>query len=175
MKKSFFCFVFILLVIGQVFAQDNPFAKLDFIIGEWQGAGNGFGNSKSKIESGFKYVMGGKYIEVINDSKFEPTKKNPEGEHHIDKGFISYDKIRKVIVFRQFNIEGYVNQYVLNEELSNESELVFETEEIENFMPGGKAKWVIKKLSDNKLETKFHVSFPKKDYTCFGTNVLIKK
>ena len=63
----------------------------------------------------------------------------------MDKGFISFDATRNLIVFRQFNIEGYVNRYVLDDSLSNELQLVFVTEAIENFMPGGEARWTIKK------------------------------
>ena len=79
--------------------------------------------------------MSGKYIEVKNDSRFEATESKPEGENHIDKGFISYDKSRDMTIFRQFNIEGYVNQYILVDSLSSDTEIVFETEVIENFVP----------------------------------------
>ena len=127
-------------------AQTKSFDKLDFLIGEWNGTGSGFGKDKSKIVSKFLMAMDNKYIEVVNDSRFDPTPNNPTGEHHIDKGFISYDGSRKLIVFRQFNIEGYINQYVLVDSLSND-----------------------------KIETVFDVYFPNKGYTCMRTNILIKK
>lgn len=167
--------LFFVLNLGLLFSQSNNLEKLKFLEGHWEGDGAGFGNSKSVIKSDFNFVMGGKYIEVKNNSKFEPTNKNPEGENHIDWGMISYDKARDIIVFRQFNVEGYVNQYILNKEKSTESELIFETEIIENFMPGGKARWVIKKISKNTIETKFYVSFPGKEFSCFGTNNLTKQ
>lgn len=164
-----------LFVIHSAIAQENKFKQLEFLLGNWHGTGSGFGNNNSVIESSFNLVMDNNYIEVSNESKFEPSEKNPEGEHHIDKGFISFDKTRSTIVFRQFNIEGYFNQYVLVDSLSNETTLVFSTEYIENFVPGGKARWVIKKLSETEIETRFDVSFPNKDYTCFGINNLIKQ
>ncbi|MCL3779731.1 hypothetical protein EMN47_04925 [Prolixibacteraceae bacterium JC049] len=153
-------------------AQETPFNKISFLIGEWQGTGKGFGNNESTIKSSFQWVMNKKYIEVINDSQFAPTKQKPKGEHHIDKGYISFDKHRKAIVFRQFNIEGYVNQYILIDSLSTPNEFVFETEKIENFVPGGKARWVITKNTDNSITTTFNVAFPNKGYSCFGTNKL---
>ncbi|MCF8266716.1 MAG: hypothetical protein K9I69_01450 [Ignavibacteriales bacterium] len=119
--------------------------------------------------------MHGKYIEVTNESRFEPTEKNLDGEHHIDRGFITFDKTRKLLVYRQFNNEGYVNQYVLSDSLSTEADLVFETEAIENFVPGGKARFTIKIIAENKIETTFDVSFPNKDFSCFGINNLEKK
>lgn len=152
---------------GQSFSLD----KISFLIGEWSGTGNGFGNEKSRIKSSFQLVMDDNYIEVMNESFFDPTEEKPEGEHHLDKGFISYDKIRGKIIFRQFNNEGYYNQYVLNDSISNENMLVFETEFIENFVPNGKAKWTIKKINGNDIETVFDVSFGN-EYTCFGRNRL---
>lgn len=174
MKRKAFLVLGLILSFGISFAQTNPFERLNFIIGDWSGTGSGFGNNKSKIESSFQPVMDSNYIEVKNESWFEPTEKNPKGEHHLDKGFISYDKSRKLIILREFNSEGYFNQYVLNDSISNENTLVFETEFIENFVPNGKAKLTIKKISENEIETVFDVSFGK-DYSCFGDNKLIKK
>ena len=173
--KAFLVIGLTLTVVVLSFGQTNTFDKINFVIGEWVGTGSVFGNEKSKIESSFQFVMDGKYIEVRNESRFEPAEKKPEGDYHIDKGFISYDKARKSIVFRQFNNEGYINQYLLNDSLSNDSLLVFETEIIENFVPGGKARWTIKKISEMEIETIFEVSFPNKEYTCFGVNKLSKK
>lgn len=174
MKRFVFLIFGLIFFIGQSNGQSNSFDKISFIIGEWSGKGSGFGNDKSQINSNFQLVMDGKYIEVKNESIFEPTEKKPEGEHHIDKGFISYDKSRGEIIYRQFNNEGYYNQYVLNDSISNENILVFETEFIENFVPNGKAKWTIKKINENEIETVFDVSFGN-EYSCFGTNKLIRK
>jgi len=164
--------VFILISSTLIFSQENNFKKFDFLIGSWSGTGSGFGNDKSVIKSEFKFVMKGKYIEVMNDSKFDPTMKKPNGEHHIDKGFISYDATRNLFVLRQFHIEGFVIRYILDESLSNNSKLVFVSEQIENFVPGGKARWVIAIINGNELETTFDVSMPDKDYQCFGKNKL---
>ena len=101
--------LFALLLTGILFGQNNPFEKFEFLLGSWSGNGVGFGNEKSIIHSEFKSIMNGIYIEIINDSKFTPTDKNPIGEHHIDKGIISFDKTRELYILRQFNIEGYVN------------------------------------------------------------------
>ena len=160
--------------IPQSSGQSISLDKVSFLIGEWKGTGSGFGNQRSKIESSFQFVMDNNFIEVINESFFDPTEEKPEGEHHLDKGFISYDKNRGKIIFRQFNNEGYYNQYVLNDSISNENQCIFETEFIENFVPNGKAKWTINRVNKNEIETVFDVSFGN-EYTCFGTNKLIRK
>ena len=163
-----------LISIAACYSQNDPFNKLHFLIGNWTGEGTGFGNAKSIINSNFELEMGGKYIEVVNESKFEPTQKNKYGERHKDEGFISYDKARNKIVYRQFNIEGYVNQYILIDSLSNDSLFVFETEIIENFVPGGLAKLTIRKIDNDNIETIFDVAMPGKKYACFGTNRLTR-
>jgi len=171
MKLNFILLGFFLFAI-QAYGQNSGLVRLDFLPGDWQGTGTGFGNATSVIEAQFKLVMDGKYIEVMHHSQFAPTNKNPEGDQHTDKGFISFDKSRNVIVYRQFNSEGYVNQYVMNDSLCTDSVFVFETEIIENFVPGGNARWTIKRLADDQIETIFDVSFPGKEYACFGTNRL---
>ena len=173
MKINFVLLGFFLFVF-QAYSQNSGLDRLNFLLGDWQGTGTGFGNATSEIEAHFKPVMDGKYIEVMHHSQFAPTDKNPEGDQHIDKGFISFDKSRKLIVFRQFNSEGYINQYVLNDTLCTDSVFVFETEIIENFVPNGNARWTIKRLADDQIETIFDVSFPGKEYACFGTNRLEK-
>lgn len=166
----------LLVIFSSVYAcgQSDAFEKLEGLIGHWAGTGSGFGNETSKIESSFQYVMDGKYIEVVNDSKFEPTTDNPEGEHHVDRGFISFDQERNLILYRQFNIEGYVNQYVLNLSRSDNSTLVFETEQIEN-LSSGKARWTIHIGSGQDIETVFDVSFDGDEFTCLGTNKMERK
>jgi len=172
MKKIVIVVAFILCSV-QMNAQLN-LQSLDVLIGEWQGTGKGFGNNTSVINSSFTWVMDNSYIEVQNESFFKATEKKPAGDHHIDKGYISYDKIRKTVVFRQFNSEGYINQYVLDS-TSTKDRLVFKSENIENFMPGGSAEWIIDFTSKNKITTTFNVIFPGKKAQCFGTNSLTKK
>jgi len=42
-------------------------------------------------------------------------------------------------------------------------------------MPGGKARLTISKINDHEIQTVFDVSFPGKDYACFGTNTLKRR
>ena len=175
MKKSLFIIISMTAFSGISFSQNGSFERFNFLLGAWVGTGTGFGNAKSKIQSEFKLIMNGKYIQIKNNSEFEPTDSKPKGEKHIDWGILSFDKKRKKVIYRQFNSEGYVNQYVLNDSLSTDTKLVFETESIENFVEGGRARWTIKRRGDNEIETIFDVSFPGNAFACFGTNRLTKK
>jgi len=175
MRKNLILLLWLPFIHATAWIQIPELVNLDFLIGQWSGTGSGFGNNESTIESSFEYVKEGNYIEVYNESVFEPTTTNPDGDHHIDKGFISYDHAGRQVDFRQFNSEGYVNRYVLVDSLSTPTTLVFETKEIENFVPGGRARWTIKRSGEDQIETVFDVSFGEKGYTCLGTNMLTRK
>lgn len=153
----------------------NPLEKLEALIGKWEGTGEGFGNSKSTIFAEYNWLMDRQYIEVKHHSEFTPTAQNSKGEIHYDWGIISFNKERSVIVFRQYHSEGFFNEYVLSKAESNDSTLVFETERIENFVPGGRARFTVRLKAANEIETVFDVGFPGKELACFGTNQLTKK
>jgi hypothetical protein len=171
MKLNYILIFLLNVFIFNIHAQHKfqPFEKL---IGEWKGAGVGFSNNTSTIESSFQFTLNQQYIEVKNESVFSPTDKNPKEEIHKDWGLISFDKQRKLFVFRQFHIEGFVNQYILNQTISTPEKLVFESEIIENFVPGGKARWTIIINSENTIETIFDLQMPGKEFACYGTNKL---
>lgn len=172
MKSILFVF-FSYFLLSSSTAQ-NPLQKFENLIGVWEGAGEGFSNSKSKLKAEYKWILNKKFIQVKHRSEFEPTDKNPEGEVHEDFGVLSFDSGRKTVVFRQYHVEGFYNEYILNDSLSNNSTLIFETVKIENFVPGGRARFTINIKSDSEIETLFDVGFPGKEMACFGKNRLRK-
>ncbi len=129
--------VAVITISTSAFSQNNPLSKFENLIGNWEGTGEGFSSSKSKFAAEYSWLMNEQYIQEKHHSEFEPTDRKPEGEVHEDFGIISFDSGRKVVVFRQYHVEGFYNEYVLNDSLSNESTFIFETEKIENFVPGG--------------------------------------
>ena len=173
MNKIHILLCFILLSVS-AYSQQNPLSQLEPLIGSWKGTGEGFSSTKSEISAAYSWLMNKQFIEVKHRSEFEPTEKKPEGEIHEDLGIISYNKGRKAIVFRQYHIEGFYNEYVLNDSLSIDGKLVFETEKIENFVPGGRARFTIHLKSNTEIETLFDVGFPGKEMACFGKNILKK-
>lgn len=169
MKLYYFLFIGLILNSFHAKSQDK-WTKFESIIGQWNGSGIGNAGNTATVKTSFKLVMNGQYIEVKNESVFKPTDKNLKGEIHTDWGLISFDKQRKVFVFRQFHVEGFVNQYILNESESTPSKLVFETEMIENFVPGGKARWTIIIKEEKLSETLFDLQMPGKEMVNYGRN-----
>jgi len=174
MSKNLFFLLFVFNTILST-AQTNQFEKFEVLIGKWEGKGEGSGSSESVIKSEFTPVMNSVYLEVKNHSEFKPSAQNPKGEIHDDWGIISFDNSRKKYVFRQFHVEGFVNQYVLNDSLSTQSTFVFESEIIENFVPGGTARFTVNILNDREIETIFDVGMPGREMACYGKNKLTKQ
>lgn len=171
---------FLLIVINfltpvLVHSQNTNFKNLDVLIGSWEGNGSGFSGGTSTITSFFKYALDQKYIYTENKSSFPPSEENVKGDEHQDWGMISYDKGKKAHIYRQFHNEGYVIQYILNDSLSSENTFVFESFSIDNFVPSGKARFTILVKNENKIETIFDISFPGKEFACFGKNTLVRK
>jgi hypothetical protein len=98
-------------------------------VGIWEGTGTGQ-PGVSKIQREYRLVLNDKFLHVQNKSTYEPQPKNPKGEVHQDWGMMSFDKTRKKFVFRQFHVEGFVNQYVMTS--TDGKTIIFTSESIEN-------------------------------------------
>ena len=107
-------------------------------VGSWEGTSEGCSGT-SKTKCFYEFVLNGKFIQVRNKSVFEPQDKNSKGDTHEDIGYLSYDGNRKNFVLRQFHVEGFVNQYVLDS-LTDDRTIVFVTESIENIPLAGEQK-----------------------------------
>jgi hypothetical protein len=92
-----------------------------------------------------------------NRSEYAPQEKNPRGEIHEDEGWFSFDRARKRVVFRQFHIEGFVNQYVQGAD-STATKLVFTTEAIENIPAGWQARETYIVHGPNEFEEVFELA-----------------
>ncbi|MEE9237311.1 MAG: hypothetical protein V3U52_05940 [Thermoplasmata archaeon] len=145
-----------------------------FFVGAWEGAEKGK-PGEGRGERDYRFVLNGKFLEVRNVSTFEPQEKNPEGEVHEDRGFISYDQNRNKFVFRQFHVEGFVNQYVLDSITRDGKTLVFITETIENIPAGWRAKETYRILNDDEFQETFELAAPGKDFEVYIENHFRRK
>ena len=170
MKKILLTLLFLSSII---FAQSENIATkwepFKFLIGKWEGSGTGkFGDSK--IEREYEYLMGGTYIIGKNKSTYEKQEKNPEGEIHDHWDIISYDKVMAKYVFRQFHAEDITNTFSLDSLNAAQGILEFESESIENFIDGWKAKEVHKIINENAFIEIFYLAPPGKEYSGYVRN-----
>jgi hypothetical protein len=134
--------------------------QFNYFIGSWQGATSGqwgIGKCDSQFE------LNGKYLEIQARTITTPQEKMPRGEVHQDINFISYDKARGKFVLRQFNVEGFVNQYVLNAMPENKS-LIWETEAMENVDPGWRLKQTWKIIGADEWVETIELASPGKEF-----------
>ena len=169
--------IFLLLptfLLGQENEKKDIWEPFRFFVGSWEGTGQGQ-SGVSKIETEFKFVLSDNYLQVTNKAVFEPQEKNPEGEVHEDLGLISYDSSREKFVLRQFHVEGFVNQYVLDSLSSDGKVLVFVTESIENIPPGWRARLTYTVENEDELSSIFELAAPEKDFWICSENHLKRK
>lgn len=146
----------------------------NFFVGTWQGTGTGQPGT-SQVERTYQFVLNDKFLQVRSKSTYPPQEQNPKGEVHQDWGFIGYDKARKTFVFRQFHVEGFVNQYVLDGEagIAPDGQTIrFITESIENIPPGWRAKEIYQILNSNEFTETFELAAPDQDFTVYSQSHL---
>lgn len=173
--RSFYSVIFVLF-FQSVYAQKDIsiWKDFDFLIGEWETIETGRigeGRGERKIE----FILQDKYIHWKNKSIFEPQEKNPIGEVHEDWAFISYDKMRKKFVMRQFHVEGFVNQYVLDSVSSDSKKLIFVSEVIENVPADFRARLTYEIKGESEFFEYFELAQPGKDFMLYTKNHWKKK
>ncbi len=142
--------------LPQSAVKPDPLAAVRFFAGRWHGTGTGE-PGQATVEREYQFVLGGKFLQAKNVSRWTPTEKNPKGETHEDMGLLSYDTARKTIIYRQFHIEGFVNQYAMLPAAAG-ADLVFESEALENVPPGWKARETYHVVSPDEFIETFELS-----------------
>jgi hypothetical protein len=156
---------------GQTATPADRLALLAPLVGRWSGTTEGEPGTGT-VERHYEPVLGARFVHVKNVSVYPPQAKNPKGERHEDLGFFSYDSARKAIVFRQFHVEGFVNQYLLDA-ASSPDRLVFTTEAIENIPAGWRARETYV-IGTDRLEEIFELAEPGQDFAVYSRNRLTR-
>src|SRR5688572_20579309 len=112
---------------AQMTKRDSLWLPFNSFVGKWSGDSEGQ-PGKGKYERSYEVVFNRKFIEIKNKSTYPPSQNHPNGEVHEDHGFISYDKVRKTFVLRQFHIEGFVTQYRIESISPDGNTIVFMSE-----------------------------------------------
>ncbi|APV49589.1 hypothetical protein BWI17_07795 [Betaproteobacteria bacterium GR16-43] len=165
-------FVLALWAPASALAQEpkvDPWASVRFLEGAWQGTTTGQAGEGTVTRS-YEFVLGGRYLHERNVSTYPPQEKNKKGERHEHWSFISHDRARKVLVLRQFHVEGFVNQYVLAAPIPASTKLVFESESFENFSSKWRARETYEIVSPDEFTETFELAPPEKEFSVYGKN-----
>ena len=89
---------------------DDPLAPVQVLEGVWRGESEGFGQT-SRVAHEWKRVMGGKFMRLRTHS----VSKDENGAEsvHEDVGYLSWSEDERILRFRQFLSEGFVNTFRL--------------------------------------------------------------
>jgi hypothetical protein len=156
-----------ILLPAQPSAAKSPWEPLEFFVGHWQGTSQGE-PGQGKGERDYEFVLRGKFLQLKNKTVYPPQQKNPKGEVHEDLGFYSYDKHRNKFVLRQFHVEGFVNEYIEEENAADGKTLVFITERIENIPEGWRARETYKILNRDEYTEVFELAPPGKEFQLYS-------
>lgn len=153
--------------------RDSIWSPITYFVGHWVGEGGGE-PGMGKYERSYQPTLNGNFIEIHNKSTYPPTEKNPKGEVHEDVGYIFYDKGRKTFLLRQFHIEGFANDYVLESIAPDKKTVVFSSEAIVNIPKGWRARETYRIIGPNEFEETFELSAPEKPFSVY-TKVKFKR
>jgi len=140
-----------------------------FFLGAWDGKASGQ-VGVGTAERTYALTLDNQFIEVRNRSVYPPQEANLSGEIHEDLGLISYDKGRSLYVMREFHVEGYVNQYILESPAGGGDALVFVTESIESIKAGWRARTTLEIISDDSFRETFDLAGPNQEWACYIIN-----
>ncbi|HVE70515.1 MAG TPA: hypothetical protein VNI54_04035 [Thermoanaerobaculia bacterium] len=140
-------------------------ARLDFMLGEWQGTSRGE-PGEGKIERVCAKVLDDRFVECRTTVTYPAQAANPKGEVHVDRALFSYDKSTKNLRLRQFHGEGFVNTYAEGDPLS------FVTTEIENIPAGWRARETYESWSPDSWSERFELAGPGKDFKLYSASTL---
>jgi hypothetical protein len=150
--------------------QPDPWADVRFLVGHWRGVASGKAGDGTVLRQ-YEFVIGQRFIQEKNISTYPPQKSNKKGEVHEHWSMLSYDRARKVLVLRQFHVEGFVNQFALDPEKSTATRLVFESERFENFSNKWRARETYEIAGPDDFTETFELAEPDKPFEVYSRNV----
>jgi hypothetical protein len=152
--------------VAQQPAAADPFERLAFLIGKWEGASDGQ-PGQGTVRREYARALNSRFVRVHNRSEYPAQPKNPKGEIHEDEGFVSFDKARTRLVLRQFHTEGFVNTYLEDAE-SSSTKIVFTSEAIENIPAGFRARETYFPQGTDAFEEVFELAEPNKPFEVYS-------
>jgi len=148
-------------------SKPDPWSPVRILVGQWQGTADGE-PGHGTVARTYEFVLKGRFIQESNTSTYPPQEKNKKGEIHEHMSLLSYDRIRKVLVLRQFHTEGFVNQFAINTAASTASKLIFDSESFENLDSRFRSRETYEILGPNEFTETFEIAEPGKDFETYS-------
>jgi hypothetical protein len=165
-------YVFVLLTAFAAFGQGpapDLWAPVRFMEGRWAGTAEGKPGSGT-VERSYEFVLKGRFLHERNTSTYPPQEQNKKGEVHDHWSFLSYDRGRKRVVMRQFHVEGFVNQYVMQPDESTSDKVVFVSEGFENLSNKWRARETYRVLGPDEFTETFELAMEGKPFEVYSKN-----
>jgi hypothetical protein len=166
------CILLVSVIVGaSIRAQEavpktDRFGPLRFLVGTWRGDQAGQ-PGRGSAERTYTFVLNDRFLQETNTSTYPPQEQNPKGEVHHHLSMMSYDSGRKLLVFRQFHTEGFVNTYV-QEPSADDKKIVFVSEAIENIPAGYRARETYTILGHDEFIERFEIAEPGRDFALYS-------
>lgn len=148
-------------------ATPDRWGSLRAFVGHWEGESQGE-PGKGKANRTYAFILNNRFIQETNQSVYPAQEKNPKGETHEHLSFFSYDKAAKKFMLRQFHIEGFVSQYVLESMSGDGRTFVFVSGPMENFMSGWRGRETYRFVNNNEFIETFALAPPGKDFATYS-------
>lgn len=147
-------------------AKVDPLAPLTRFVGSWTGTASGQ-SGEGTVARTYVSSLRGRYLQESNLSRYPAREAGKPEEVHEHMSMFSYDRARKLLVLRQFHVEGFVNTY---HQVSppDTLPLVFESESFENFSNSWKARETYEFSADDEFVETFELAPPGKSYEVYG-------
>jgi hypothetical protein len=144
--------------------QEDRWKPWRALVGTWEGTSQGKPGT-GRVQLVVEFVMNGRFLKIAGSADY---KNETGGEHHEDMGLVSFDRGRSTFVFRQFHVEGFVNQYTLTSDPKAGDTLELTSESCENTPPGWRARETYKVIGD-ALDHTFELAAPDKPFERYAT------
>ncbi len=145
-------------IVGQEGVDGDRWAAFEYFVGAWSGEESAtFGDGRG--ERTYELVLQDRYLLSRNRSVFPVQDGLPDGDVHDDWSVFSYDTDRETYVLRQFNSEGFVNTFYLDDPSTLQDRMVFVLEASEN-APGTRATLAVDRIDDRTFEETFALTLP---------------
>ncbi len=136
----------------------DRWSAFEYFIGAWTGEESAtFGDGRG--ERTYELVLQDRYLLGRNRSVFPSQDGLPDGDDHEDWTVVSYDNDRDTYVLRQFNSEGFVNTFVLDDASTLPERMVFVLETSENAR-GTRATLTVTRTDARSFEEVFDLTLP---------------